>query len=383
MKTKILYCITKSVWGGAGKYVLELATALPKNDFDATVVLGGTGILTQALDSAGIRAISLPSLERDISFSKDFQVFKELLATFKKEKPDIVHLNSSKIGGLGALAGRIAGVPKIIFTAHGWAFNENRNLPSKVAIWLASWMTVLLSTKTIVINSRDLKQAKHFPFCGKKVELIYNGVKKTEAITTKENATQLLINLVAKIYPTHSLKNKEIIGNIAELHKNKGIIYALKAISKLPKIILDKIVFVVFGDGEERNDLELFVKNNDLQKNVVFIGFDDTVLACISAFDIFIFPSIKEGLPYAILEAGLAKLPVIATNVGGIPDIIENEKNGLLVPSKNPEEIKVALIELIGNKEKAKRLGEELHKKIISDFGFDKMLQKTIEVYKV
>src|SRR3989344_3138607 len=113
---------------------------------------------------------------RDISLSKDFATLRELTTLFKKEQPDVVHLNSSKAAGLGSLAGRMAGVKNIIYTAHGWPFWEARNVMARALIWFFSWITVLLSHKVICISDYDARVALHMPFAGRKVVRIYNGI---------------------------------------------------------------------------------------------------------------------------------------------------------------------------------------------------------------
>ena len=151
-KKKILYLITKSNWGGAQRYVFDLATSLNKEEYDVVVALGGTGRLVDELKNKKVRVIQLKSLERDISIFKEIKSAIELFKIIKSEKPNILHINSSKAGGLGALIGRILGVPKIIFTAHGWAFNEDRPWRQKISIKTLHWLTILLSHTTITVS---------------------------------------------------------------------------------------------------------------------------------------------------------------------------------------------------------------------------------------
>src|SRR4051812_14312990 len=115
-KKKILFVITKSNWGGAQKYVYDLASSLPKDSYESVVVFGGEGPLATRLQEAGIRTISVKSLQRDVNIFGDIKSLFELLSIFKREKADVVHVNSSKVGGLGAFAARCAGIPRIIFT---------------------------------------------------------------------------------------------------------------------------------------------------------------------------------------------------------------------------------------------------------------------------
>ena len=376
-KTKILYCVTKSVYGGAQKYILELASALSKEDFDVAVATGGKGILIDKLTEKEIRTIPIPSIDRDIKFFKELKSFKEILDIFKKEKPDIVHLNSSKMGGIGALAGRIAGVKKIIFTAHGWPFNENRNWLSKSAIWFASFLTALLSTDVIVIDEEDFKQAKKFPFCGKKITLIHNGIKSFEFFG-KEEARKILTEKIGQ----NPFKGKISVGTIAELHNNKGLKYGIEAISMLPWEIQQKISYIIIGEGEERKDLEQLIRQRRLEDKVFLPGFMDDAKKYLGAFDIFMFPSLKEGLPYALLEAGFASLPIITTKVGGIPDIIGDEKSEFIVEPKRSDELERVLLELIENKRVRDSLSKKNRENIIAKFTFEKMLAKTIKIYK-
>ena len=155
---KLFICITKSNWGGAQKYVFDIATNTPRDQFDTTVLLGGNGDLKNKLEEVGIKTLLLINSQRDIDTEKEFGLLFELTKIFLKEKPDIVHLNSSKMGFTGALAARIAGVKKIIFTAHGWAFNEDRNFISKCFLKIIHILTVILCHEVISVSEITKKQ---------------------------------------------------------------------------------------------------------------------------------------------------------------------------------------------------------------------------------
>src|SRR6266853_5794641 len=180
-RVKVCFVITKGYWGGATKYVFTLATSLPKDQFEVVVICGEGNDLKNKLKEKGIICLDLPNLKRDISLYSEIKNFFALVKILKKERPDVLHLYSSKAGGLGSLAGRIARIPKIIFTAHGWAFNEERKIVEIGIIALASWITVVLSHKTIVIAERERKQAISMPFVNeKKIVLIRNGISKID-----------------------------------------------------------------------------------------------------------------------------------------------------------------------------------------------------------
>lgn len=376
---KILYIITKSNWGGAQRYVFDLATNLPKNQFETIVACGGNGLLIEKLEKSGIRVIKIPYLERNINIMKEVLSLFSLWKIFKKEKPDIIHLNSSKVGGLGALAAQTYNLQlttnnkaKIIFTAHGWPFNEDRNFLNRFIIWFLSWLTAVFSTKIIVLTKTDLASATKFLFLpDDKFRLIPNGVNKTTVTFLPREQARKELGL--ELEPSTAL-----IGGITEFTKNKGVQYLIEAAKDLPESV--RIAFI--GDGEEKNEMETLAKKLGLKNRVHFLGFKDNAAQYLKAFDIFVFPSLKEGLPYAILEAGLAELPIATSNIGGIPDIITNEENGLLVEPKNPPELARAIKKLLENKEGREQFGQKISEKIKTEFSFARMLEKTIKLYQ-
>ncbi|TRZ52320.1 glycosyltransferase family 1 protein, partial [bacterium] len=330
-KKKILYVITKSNWGGAQRYVFDLAVNFSP-EYDVSVAFGGEGELKTRLEKAGIRTISLPFLKRDVNPFTDIFTFNKLVELFKTERPDIIHVNSSKIGGMGALAGRIAKVPKIIFTAHGWAFREERPAYQKIIIKFLSWLTILFSHAVITVSERDEREALEMPFTKRKIILVHNGIEEPEFLSA-EQARESIIKEDGLSVPENALW----IGTIGELHKNKGHIYAIEAFSKLEKTA--NVLFFIIGEGEERKELQQKINEFGLEKKVFLLGKKDGAPKLLNAFDIFLFPSVKEGLPFAILEAGMAGLPTIASAVGGIPEVITDMQTGMLIRPKNSDEI--------------------------------------------
>lgn len=366
-KQKIIYVITKANWGGAQKYVFELISSLPEDKFAISVVYGGEGVLAEKLRALGIQGVSIPGLWRDVKFGSDLKAFWQLWRLFKTEKPDIVHLNSSKIGGLGSLAARLAGVKKVVFTIHGWAFDEDRSWWQKMLIKMISWLTITLCHQTIAISKHSKDQTKNWP--GKahgKIKVIYNGID-TNADIKYKTRDDLGIS-------TDSL----IIGTIAELTKNKGLWYAVKAMKELKN---RKIILFIVGDGEEREVIEGLVAKEGLEEKVVLLGFRDNAQNLLKVFDVFILPSLKEGLPYVLLEAGLAERPVIASNVGSIAEIITDNETGILIPPRDLDALTEAIDHLTGNAPKRTLLGRALREKIESDFSKNTMMDKTLSLY--
>ncbi len=330
-KKKILFVITKSNFGGAQRYVLDLATNLPEDGFDVSVALGGTGAkgvgpgkLDQMLREKGVRTIHIKSFMRDISLFKEFSTLFELIKIFKNERPDVVHLNSSKAGGVGALSARLAGVKKIVFTSHGWAFNEDRGALSRLAIKILQWITVLLSHKTICVSYADADQVKGWPLVSGKITVIHNGIGPMAFGTG---------NIIRSSFPTGAM----IVGNIGELTRNKNQKALIEEAKRNPSMHV-----ALVGEGEDRKMLEDKIAKDNLGERVKLFGFLPAS-EVLKGFDRYRITSKKEGLPYVLLEAKLAGLPIVAEPVGGIKEILDN---------KDPEE-----------------------------FTLDRMIKKTEEVY--
>ena len=372
-KKKIIFLITKSEpFGGAQKYVFDLATSLSRDNFDISVVLGGEGKLKNDLQEKNIKTIALSSLQRNINIYKEFLAFKDLFFILWKEKPDILHVNSSKAGGLGSFLGRILSIKKIVFTAHGWAFNENRNWVQKFLISYFHWLTIMLAHKTIAVSEAIKKQVDYFPLVNKKIEVVHPGIKMTNFLSKEEARSVLNI-----------LGNKFVIGTIAELHPTKGLNVAIEAISLIKSKdskLFEKLSYYIIGQGEQKEPLEKLIQEKKLDEKVFLLGYKPEASKYLKAFDLFLLPSLSEALGYVLLEAGLAGLSIIASNVGGIPEIIENNKTGLLFEAKNPEDL-VRKIDEIKN-DKGSELSINLNKKIIDQYNFQKMVDETIKVYE-
>ena len=304
-RRRVLFIITKSNWGGAQRYVYDLATALPKHEFEVQVAFGQPGRLADALARAGIETYSIAALQRDVSLVADFRSFLELWRLLRTMRPDIVHLNSSKAAGLGALAARITRVPRVVFTVHGWPFAERRNLVWRMFAFLASWTTAILSHSVIVVSKNDLRIGTHMPFCRRKIHLIYNGIATDIPFASGE--------VIRNAFPP----SVRITGTIGELTRNKNQIALVNQAKNDPTLFV-----AIVGEGEERTRLEAMIANYHLEDRVKLFGFMPST-DVLRGFDIFSLPSLKEGLPYVLLEARTAGIPIVANRVGGVADILD------------------------------------------------------------
>lgn len=368
-KKKVLILITKSNFGGAQRYVYDVARNL-KGVFDISVACGGEGTLTKKLANVGVRTISIPFLSRDVNPFKDIFVFFKLYSLIQKEKPDILHLNSSKIGGLGALAGCIAQVPRIIFTAHGWAWNEDRGLLSKSFVRAVYALTFAFSHSVIAVSEAIRSQGLSLPF-SKKMVVIHHGIDTTEVVEQ---------SIAKNTLPEKARTKKLVFGSVAELHPIKGLSYAIRAFAELSDLDAS---YVIWGEGEKRAELESLIHKLNLGERVFLAGNKDDAAHFMRAFDCLIVPSLSEALGYVILEAGNAGIPVVATSVGGIPEIITDMESGILVHSQNVKEIVRAVRFMAQNKDKRDALALALTDSVRERFAMTSMIEATKKIYEV
>lgn len=376
-KKKILYVITKSNFGGAQRYVFDLATGISPQDYEVVVAFGGAGVLKQKLETAGISTRTIQNFTRDINLRKEFRAMGELAQIIREEKPDIVHLNSSKAGGTGAFIARILGVPKIVFTAHGWAFLEKRGIIWKSAIWFLSWITTILVHKLIVVSHNDYLHM-HIPCASKKTSVIHTGVSSIHFLSQRKARASLC---TPEIIDQH--KDDFWLVSTSELTPNKNLHTALKAVEQFNATHMYKIFFILMGTGELAESLAHYVQIHNLETTVMFTGYVENAPNYLKAFDAFIMPSLKEGLPYGLLEAGLAGVPCIASRIGGIPEVITDKTSGILITPHTTVEIVSALSELVEHPEHAQQYTQKLKEKITTEFSLAEMLHKTEKIYRL
>jgi len=375
---RVLLVITKSNFGGAQKYVFELAKSLSRNGFEVAVALGGNGVLIDKLKISQIPVFILPSLGRDISFFSDFKSGFELFKVIDQYKPDILHLNSSKIGAIGSIVGRMCLVPRIVFTIHGWAFNEERSVLSKILIKSIYSITIFFSHASLAVSQMTADQAKILPLYSlfqNKIKVVLNGIEIPNFISKTEARSFLSQKC------NTDLSSKTIVGQIAELHPIKSIrtliTSAQALVSKYPNL-----VFLIIGDGEEKESLARLILELNLQDKVFLTGYIDNAAQYIKAFDIFTLTSKSEALALVLLEAGLAEVSVIASRVGGIPEIIEDKHTGQLFESSNSNELS-AKIEYVLNMSSFEKemILKNFHDKILDSFLIEHVTKNTTAHY--
>jgi len=372
---KILFFLTQSEFGGAQRYSLDLANNL-KGDFTIAIALGeqgNDGKLANILHKNNIPYFVIPHLKRRISPVNDWLALFEIIKLIKSYQPDIIHLNSSKISILGSLAASLTKLSaayrrlRVFYTVHGWVFNEPLPAGLKYFYIWAEKFTARFKNKIICVSEHDRQTALQYKVSpAEKLITIHNGLTPVD-FYPKEEAKKIL-NL-----KTESL----IIGSIGNLYKTKGYEYFIQAANILINQSHLPITFLIIGQGRERKNLAGLINQYNLKNNFILAGSIDNAARLLPALDIYICSSVKEGLPYSVLEAMQAGLPIISTNVGGVPEMIENNKTGLLIKPAEADDLAKKITTLLNNKALALNLCQRAKIKATTEFSLEKMVEKT------
>ena len=376
MNTDIKLCqiITQTHFGGAQKYICDIVNHL-SDDFDITIAYGdGEETELSSHIHKNVKFIKLKRLQRSINPFQDILAIFELFLFFKKNHFNVIHLHSSKAGFIGSISGKLAGISKIIYTAHGWVFKEDLSFLKKSIYILLEKIAAKFKTKIICVSKQDydLAISKHIA-PKNKLELIYNGINNINFIE-KDGARKILFEKF-KIEDT----GQKLIGTIANFYKNKGLKYFIEAADILNKKNNNTIFFII-GDGIERKNLEeLIIKNN--LKNFFLLGYiKEDANTLLRAFDIFVLASIKEGLPYTLLESLNASNLIVSSNLESLTEIIENNVNGVIFEAKNSNDLASKIDLLLTNKELALKLTENSSLSL-EKFDFQNFINKIKENY--
>jgi glycosyltransferase involved in cell wall biosynthesis len=327
---KNLYLITLSELGGAQKYVLSQAINATNNCTESIIVSGDKyGWLNQQAEKHHIETKVIHSLSRNIKPLKDLIALFALIKLIKKEKPTHLFLNSTKISLLGSVAGKICKVKNIIYTIHGWVFNEplpswQKYLYLRLEKYFALWKNQLH-----FINQYDLDCAKKFSIGNpEQYQLKKITILPIAFLTKNEARAKLLVG-------QKNYHEKIIIGTIANSYKTKALERIIDLAQQLQNY--QQLLFVIVGDGPEQNHLQQKIKELKLN-NIMLLGQKENAAEYLKAFDLFILTSVKEGSPYVLLEAIQADIPILATPIGGVPEILNSQQ--LCLPENFADKIK-------------------------------------------
>ncbi|RME30450.1 glycosyltransferase family 1 protein [Candidatus Parcubacteria bacterium] len=317
---RIVLIITKARWGGAQRHVHDLAVGLRERGHDVAVWYGEHGELAERLVRAGIQVRHIPHLQREVRFGSDIRSFVLLTRQLRQESPDVVHLHSSKAGFSGALAARMAGVPRVVFTAHNWAFVQPASPLWRLVYWFLQGVTVWTAHRTIAV-SQATARALRFPGVRGRMSIIHNALPPSfgKSLLPRKDARARL----AELADVPMTEDAFWLLSMSEMIPVKGLDIALEAFAKLAreKPHLDWR-YLLAGEGPERARLEALANALGIRKRVHFLGQVSESATLLRGADALVLPSRSEGLPYAVLEAAAAGVSIVATKVGGIPEIV-------------------------------------------------------------
>lgn len=367
---RVFQVITKANWGGAQVYTKDIIDAEQAFNTVNTLVYGEAGTLSDLTQQKATPSIHIPSLGRNISFFNDCKTVYTLWKLFKKEKPDAVHLHSSKALFISSIAARLAKVPRIIATAHGWPYNESRSAPQKHLFYFLTWITMLCVHVLICVSQAVAKEAPQL-LVSQKIQTIYNGITPF-SVYGRENARAMLG--IPANHTTH------VFGSIGELHTNKGFDILIRAFRDIHKNHPNTHLAII-GDGEKRKELAQWIHKEKLEAHITLLGHIHDAKEYLKAFTTFVLPSRTEALGYVLLEAALAKIPRIATRAGGIPEHIHHKKTGLLVEKEDVRELRLAMEYALSHPEKMALYAQEAYNYVLQNYSQENMLRAIYTIY--
>lgn len=357
----VCYVITRSdVMGGASVHLLDLASGMQNAGHQVTILVGGMGIVNEKAKALGLNCYSVPELVRPIHPFYDLRCFFALKRWFKKLRPSIIHLHSSKAGLIGRLAAAGFGVP-VVFTAHGWSFTEGVSAFSALLYRnLERWVSPL-TDKIITVSEYDRQRALKLAVAPEQqMQTIHNGMPALMAATGHRHWHGGRIIMVARF----------------EQPKDHQLLLQAAALLQRP------FQLQLVGDGPLLAEAKQTAQQLQLLDKVEFCGSRNDVAALLQQADIFVLASRWEGLPLTILEAMRAALPVVASNVGGVSEAVEHHQTGICVPHGDAQLFANALQQLLDSPNLALQWGQAGQQKFLQQFTFDKMLGQTQALYQ-
>lgn len=357
---RVLHVITDTNIGGAGRYLLNLLTRPIFKNANLFVACP-RGELGDRFDKLGINRIDISG--KDISFS--LKLIPELMKVIRQVKPDVVHTHSSLSG---RIASKFMRIP-VVYTKHNLV-----RIPSPTGVkpspagygkrLFTSLTTRMLADKVIGVSQ------------GVYNELIESGIPRDMVVAIPNG-----IDLSGFEPRTKLMEKGLLIGTVARLHPQKALDVFIDA-AKLVLSSEPRARFLIGGTGPMEEQLKAKIKDMKLEPYIKMTGFVEDVPAFLKLLDVYVLSSLYEGLPLATLEAMAAGLPVVATEVGGVPEAVVDQQTGLLVPPKQSKLLAQAITRLVVDKELARAMGAAGRKRVEEFFNAGIMARKTLEVYQ-
>ena len=376
-KKKILHIVTRLEKGGTLSNILSLMEGLAK-DYDVVLAVGSFNTEKEKVESSaaasGYRIVWLPDFRRNVSPFRDFNTLLDLIDLILHEKPAIVHTHTSKAGILGRAASAFTGFKNTVHTPHGHVFYGYFNPFTSFIYILMERLAARFTNKVIVFSHAEKKDHMDRKI-GKENQfaVLPNGVDPAPYLKEYDTA--------AKKSELGIPPEKIVVGFAGRFEPVKGANIFVKAVMKLNKERTD-FTAVMAGSGYMEEAIRDLAKDEIESGVLKMLGHRGDLPEILALIDIFVMPSKNEGFGLAAVEAALSKKPVIASRVGGLPEIITDKETGLLVPSENTEALSFAMKKLLDDRAEAKRLGENGRKKALEYYSREKMLERLTKIYE-
>lgn len=355
-----MFVITRAdAIGGAQVHVRDLAVALQQDKHKVLILTGKLGIYNECLKQAGIESVACEYLQKPINPIADTQSLRYVLKIIDLFKPDLIAAHSSKTGLLGRLAGKIAQIP-CVFTAHGWSFTTGIPEPNRTVYRWIEKLTASLADKIICVSEYDRQIG------------IEAGMKSEQLLTVHNGMKEVTPTLRANLAQSAPVK----VGMVARFDRQKDHLSLVAAFKDL------KAELILVGDGPSLPQIRQQVKQLGMQHQVSFLGFREDVAEILAQVQIYALISHWEGLPCTIIEAMRAGLPVVASDVGGVREIVIDGQTGYVIPPGDTQAVHHKLNYLIGNEQARISMGIMGRQKYESQLTFQSMYDQTLKVYQ-
>jgi glycosyltransferase involved in cell wall biosynthesis len=363
-RIKVIHIITRFDKGGSAENTFTTVRDLDKARYEVILIMGisppgnpgdrETEAVKIALNTARghhVRLISLRHLVRDLRPLSDLAAFFTLMRIIRLERPHIVHTHTSKAGILGRWAASFCRVPIIVHTPHGHVFwGYFKTLQTRLFLFLERW-TARITDTIVTLTPGEKKDHLRFRIAPEgKFTVIHSGVdlRSFRADPYPPSEAKALLGIPPEL---------TVVGTVGRLTPVKGQEVLIRAVAELIRRGV-KIFLVLLGEGELRRDLEELSLRLDISEHVRYLGWRPDVAPVMAAFDIFCLPSRNEGMGKVLVEAMAMGKPIVASNIGGIPDIVRSSENGILVPVGDVEAWVEAIARLCRDPEERRRMGD-------------------------
>lgn len=356
----ILFVITRAdAIGGAQVHVKDIAIALQQDGHKVLILTGQQGVFNEDLRQANIESIPCEFLRKPINPFLDGKSLRYIMHVISEFQPDLIAAHSSKTGILGRLAGKLAGIP-CVFTAHGWSFTTGIPEPNRTIYRFLERATASLADKVICVSEFDRSIGIQAGMDSKGLVTVHNGMKD---ITT---------NFIADTITSDPVK----VAMIARFDRQKDHSTLIEAFQDL------NAELILIGDGPSMLKTQQQVDKLKITKKVKFLGFRQDIAEILAQVQIFTLISNWEGLPCTIIEAMRAGLPVVASDVGGVKEIVIEDRTGYVIPRGDVATLRQKLAYLIENESARTSMGILARQKYESELTFQHMYEQTLAVYE-